>query len=76
MVCAGSPQAERATNPTSPSAPGALLSPLTGREVTALGLTRAQLIAKGMIWRASNGSSSFTVPLFDDFMRRRMPLDI
>jgi hypothetical protein len=44
-----------------------------GREVTSLGPTRGQLIAKGMIWSPSHGDTAFTVPLFDEFMRRIMP---
>jgi GTPase SAR1 family protein len=43
------------------------------REVTALGPTRNQLIAKGMIWSPSHGDTAFTVPLFDEFMHRIMP---
>jgi hypothetical protein len=43
------------------------------REVTSLGPTRAQLIAKGMIWSPSHGDTGFTVPLFDEFMKRIMP---
>lgn len=46
-----------------------------GREVTSLGPTRAQLIAKGMIWSPSHGDTGFTVPLFDEFMKRIMPGD-
>jgi hypothetical protein len=45
------------------------------REVTALAPTRAHLIAKGMIWSPSHGDTAFTVPLFDQFMRRIMPGD-
>ncbi len=45
------------------------------REVTALGPTRNQLISKGMIWSPSHGDTAFTVPLFDEFMRRIMPGD-
>ena len=45
------------------------------RKVTALGPTRNQLIAKGMIWSPSHGDTAFTVPLFDEFMRRIMPGD-
>jgi predicted transcriptional regulator len=44
-----------------------------GREVTSLGPTRNQLIAKGMIWSPHHGDTAFTVPLFDEFMRRIMP---
>lgn len=46
-----------------------------GRQVTSLGPTRSQLIAKGMIWSPSHGDTAFTVPLFDEFMRRIMPGD-
>lgn len=43
------------------------------KKVTSLGPTRNQLIAKGMIWSPSHGDTAFTVPLFDEFMRRIMP---
>ncbi len=43
------------------------------RNVTSLGPTRNQLISKGMIWSPSHGDTAFTVPLFDEFMRRIMP---
>ncbi len=46
-----------------------------GRDVTALGPTRNQLIAKGMIWSPNHGDTAFTVPLFDEFMHRIMPGD-
>lgn len=42
------------------------------RKVTSLGPTRSQLIAKGMVWSPSHGDTAFTVPLFDEFMRRIM----
>jgi hypothetical protein len=45
------------------------------RDVTSLGPTRNQLIAKGMIWSPNHGDTAFTVPLFDQFMRRIMPGD-
>lgn len=44
-----------------------------GREVTSLGPTRSQLIVKGMIWSPSHGDTAFTVPLFDEFMKRIIP---
>jgi hypothetical protein len=44
-----------------------------GRVVSSLGPTRSQLIAKGMIWSPSHGDTAFTVPLFDEFLRRIMP---
>lgn len=43
------------------------------RKVTSLGPTRNQLISKGMVWSPSHGDTAFTVPLFDEFMRRIMP---
>ncbi|MCR9093072.1 MAG: ATP-binding protein [bacterium] len=46
-----------------------------GRQVTSLGPTRGKLISKGMIWSPSHGDTAFTVPLFDEFMRRIMPGD-
>jgi AAA ATPase domain len=51
------------------------ISEQMNREVTSLGPTRSQLIAKGMIWSPSHGDTAFTVPLFDEFMRRIMPGD-
>ena len=44
-----------------------------GRTVSSLGPTRAGLIGKGMIWSPIHGDTAFTVPLFDDFMKRIMP---
>ncbi len=44
-----------------------------GRQVTSLGPTRGQLIAKGMVWSPNHGDTAFTVPLFDEFMRRIIP---
>ena len=45
------------------------------RAVTSLGPTRNNLIAKGMIWSPNHGDTAFTVPLFDEFMRRIIPGD-
>ncbi len=45
------------------------------RKVTSLGPTRSQLIDKGMIWSPSHGDTAFTVPLFDEYMKRIMPGD-
>lgn len=44
-----------------------------GRPVSAFGPTRNHLITKGMIWSPEHGDTAFTVPLFDEFMRRIMP---
>lgn len=46
-----------------------------GRRVQSLGPARASLIAKGMIWSPTHGDTAFTVPLFDEFMKRIMPGD-
>ena len=35
---------------------------------------RSKLIKKGMIYSPAHGLRAFTVPVFDDFMRRSMPL--
>lgn len=43
------------------------------RAVSSLAPTRSHLIAKGMIWSPEHGDTAFTVPLFDEFMRRIMP---
>ena len=43
------------------------------RKVTSLGPVRNNLVNKGMIWSPSHGDTGFTVPLFDEFMRRMMP---
>jgi len=43
------------------------------RKVTSLGPVRNKLVTKGMIWSPSHGDTAFTVPLFDEFMRRVMP---
>ena len=43
------------------------------RKVTSLGPTRSQLIDKGMVWSPSHGDTAFTVPMFDEFMKRIMP---
>ncbi|HEV2646263.1 MAG TPA: ATP-binding protein [Acidobacteriaceae bacterium] len=44
-----------------------------GRAVSTLAPVRQKLILKGMIWSPSHGDTAFTVPLFDDFMKRIMP---
>jgi len=44
-----------------------------GRTVQSFGPTRNNLIRKGMIWSPTHGDTDFTVPLFDEFMKRIMP---
>ncbi|RZT35449.1 ATP-binding protein [Cupriavidus agavae] len=46
-----------------------------GRNVQSFGPTRSSLILKGMIWSPTHGDTAFTVPLFDQFMKRIMPGD-
>ncbi len=43
------------------------------RTVQSLGPVRSTLIAKGMVWSPQHGDTAFTVPLFDEFMKRIMP---
>jgi hypothetical protein len=55
------------------------------RKLSALGLTRNvlkdciaaefQLISKGLVWSPAPGDMAFTVPMFDQFMKRLMPGD-
>lgn len=47
-----------------------------GISATAAGPLRSGLIAKGMIYSPAHGDTAFTVPLFDDFMRRIMPMPV
>jgi hypothetical protein len=47
-----------------------------GKKSSDLGTLRDGLIAKGMIYAPAHGDIAFTVPRFDEFMRRTMPNDI
>lgn len=49
------------------------IAKVLGRKVESLGPLRTGLIKKGMIWSPSHGDTAFTVPLFDEFMKREMP---
>lgn len=44
-----------------------------GAEVSSLAPTRSSLIGKGMIWSPNHGDTAFTVPMFDEFMKRTIP---
>jgi len=46
---------------------------ILGIKVGSLSPRRAKLINKGMIYSPTHGDLDFTVPLFDNFMRRAMP---
>lgn len=45
-----------------------------GRRARSLGPTRDSLTKKGMIYAPEHGQITFTVPLFDEFMRREMSM--
>ncbi|MDX9760374.1 MAG: ATP-binding protein [Bacteroidota bacterium] len=49
------------------------IADMFGRTVESTGPLRSGLIRKGMIWSPAHGETAFTVPLFDEFMRRIMP---
>ena len=44
-----------------------------GIKSTSVAPTRSSLIKKGMIYSPSYGDTAFTVPMFDDYMRRTIP---
>jgi hypothetical protein len=44
-----------------------------GSTVENMGPLRSGLIKKGMIWSPAHGDTAFTVPMFDEFMRRAIP---
>ena len=46
-----------------------------GAAVSSLAPTRSSLIAKGMVWSPNHGDTAFTVPMFDEFMKRVIPGD-
>jgi hypothetical protein len=46
---------------------------IMGLKVGSLSPRRAKLIHKGMLYSPQHGDIAFTVPLFDEFMRRAMP---
>ena len=46
-----------------------------GAIVTSLAPVRSALITKGMVWSPNHGDTAFTVPMFDEFMKRTMPGD-
>jgi AAA ATPase domain len=43
-------------------------------KVQSVAPTRSSLIRKGMIYSPSHGDTAFTVPLFDNFLKRQMPI--
>jgi hypothetical protein len=53
--------------------PSTAIADQLNRKPNAFGPLRASLIAKGMIYTPEYGQTAFTVPLFDEFMRRAIP---
>lgn len=49
------------------------IAQLLQKGVQAVAPTRASLIGKGMIYSLAHGENSFTVPLFDQYMKRAIP---
>jgi hypothetical protein len=49
------------------------IATLLNVKTTSLGPTRAQLMAKGMVYSPAHGDLTYTVPLFGDFMKRMIP---
>lgn len=49
------------------------IADILGVKTTGLSPVRAKLIKKGMIYSPAHGEMAFTVPLFDEFMRRAIP---
>ncbi len=44
-----------------------------GVKVESVAPRRSALISKGMVYSPAHGDTAFTVPLFDEFLRRRIP---
>ncbi|MGH6949345.1 MAG: hypothetical protein ACREH4_00580, partial [Vitreimonas sp.] len=44
-----------------------------GRKVESVGPTRAKIIAKGVAYAPAYGDIAFTVPMFDEYLRREIP---
>ena len=49
------------------------IASILNQKVTTVAPVRNSLIAKGMIYSPGHGETEFTVPLFDEFMKRTMP---
>lgn len=50
------------------------IAEVLGKTVNSVAPVRNGLIAKGMIFSPAHGDTAFTVPLFDGFMKRTIPL--
>lgn len=49
------------------------IAEVLGVKSTSVAPTRSALIRKGMIYSPSHGDTTFTVPMFDQYMKRAMP---
>lgn len=49
------------------------IADILGERAQSLGPRRSQIISKGMIYSPAYGDIDFTVPLFDDYLRRTFP---
>jgi hypothetical protein len=49
------------------------IATVLGKAVGTVAPLRQSLIMKGMIWSPAHGDTAFTVPLFNEFMKRIMP---
>lgn len=49
------------------------IAEVLGRKVSTTAPIRNSLISKGMLYSPAHGDTAFTVPLFDQYMRRTMP---
>lgn len=45
-----------------------------GVDAASVATVRQQLIDKGMVWSQRHGETAFTVPMFDKFMKRQIPV--
>ena len=46
---------------------------MLGRSSTQCGPTRKQLIDKGLLYSTGHGYAAFTVPNFDEYLKRAIP---
>ena len=58
---------------TGPSATASEIAAVLGVKTQSVAPMRAGLITKGMIYAPNRGGTAFTVPMFDDYLRRVMP---
>jgi hypothetical protein len=58
---------------TGPTATASEIASVLGAKTQSLAPMRGGLITKGMIYAPNRGGTAFTVPKFDDYLRRAMP---